>query len=549
MKNTIRKWQVAVILITVIVLGLSALPTFTQFSSSFTKQIGRETSSTHPHESNGSQNWFQSMGFEPIKLGLDLNGGVLFVLHVDTQKARTEYMQSLYQESKQILRENRIRGVKATLTQEQTVQLILNGTTKTTSTQLMNLMQSRMSDIQISRAEENVILLRQNDLEQKRFEQDLMQQSISTMRTRIESLGITEAITQRQGKNHIRIELPGVKDPEHAKRIIGTTATLDVYPVADPNQPFAQRTFRYENGDSVRVSNKPVFSGSNIKAANSGRDEMGMPLVNLVLDQEGGNKMSAFSKANIGEPMVTVFSEYQKNHQNETTKNSRVINVATIQSQLGNRFSITNMQSPQAAQELAMLLSAGSLKAPVTIVESRTITATLGEKNVSNGFAALALGIGITLVFMALWYKKLGLIANLCLLINLVCLIGLMAWLPGLVLTLPGIAGFVLTVGMAVDTNVLIFERIKEELGRGLSNNAAINSGYKRAFATILDANITTMISALILLAIGNGPVKGFAMTLTLGLITSLFSGVFVARILTQYFSPKLDVGKKETAL
>lgn len=546
MKNSVSKWQVAVIFITLILLGLSALPTITQYAIN-PATLDANGNANIENNNHTSPKWLEPLGFEPIKLGLDLNGGVLFVLHVDTKKAHSEFIQSLYQESKQIIRDNRWRGISAKLTDQHTVQLILSSKASASITEVLTPFRHNLPGFQIKQTGENIIQLELDAQEKKRFEQNLMQQSISTMRTRIESLGITEAITQRQGKNHIRIELPGVSDPEHAKRIIGSTATLDVYPIADPSQPYNQQTFRYDNGEPVRVLAKPVFSGSNIKAASSGLDEMGMPLVNLVLDQNGGNKMAAFSKANIGKPMVTVFSEFRKNKLGDTVKSSRVINVATIQSQLGNRFSITNMQSPQAAQELAMLLSAGSLNAPVTIVESRTITATLGEKNVSNGFAALALGIGLTLLFMALWYKKLGLIANLCLVINLVCLIGLMAWLPGLVLTLPGIAGFVLTVGMGVDTNVLIFERIKEERRRGLGNQSAINSGYQRAFATILDANITTMISALILLGVGNGPVKGFAMTLSLGLITSLFSGVFVARTLTQFFSPNIPVETKES--
>lgn len=273
---------------------------------------------------------------------------------------------------------------------------------------------------------------------------------------------------------------------------------------------------------------------------------MGMALVNLSLDSLGGKKMSAFSKDNIGNPMVTVFSEYHKNAANELVKSSKVISVATIQSQLGNRFSITNMQSPQAASDLALLLRAGSLDAPITIVQQRTIQATLGQDNVSNGIMALIIGVAITLVFMGLWYRKLGIIANISLVLNLVCLLGLMALLPNVVLTLPGIAGLVLTVGMAVDTNVLIFERIKEERQRGRSNFQAIETGYQQAFATVLDANITTMITALILLSIGYGPVKGFAITLSLGILTSMFTGVFVSHVLTQIFNPQIPMKNKE---
>lgn len=525
MKNSIKKWQVAMIVITLCLLTLSALPTFHQVTQA-------SSSSTTPE-------WMTSMGLHPIKLGLDLNGGVLFVLHVDTDQAHSEYMQSLLHEVKQLTREARIRGIRFTLTNTDTLNMTLSVVSAETKAFIETLRHHvQGADIKRQSDKQYTIGLDENTLQKMR--QDWMTQSVSIMRTRIESLGITEAITQRQGKDNIRIELPGVKDPAQAQRILGTTASLDTYPMAEPGNRQASRVFHDEQGQRITVNYKAVFSGANIKAASSGRDEMGQPLVNLVLDSQGGAKMSAFSKQNIGEPMVTVFSEYRKNQLGETVKSSKVINVATIQTQLGNRFSITNLSSPAEAQELAMLLNAGSLSAPVSIVEKRTITATLGEKNVSNGLAALGLGVGLTLLFMALWYRKLGLIANVSLVTNLLCLIGFMAWLPGLVLTLPGIAGFVLTVGMAVDTNVLIFERIKEEKQHGHSNALAINTGYQRAFGTILDANVTTMICALILLAVGYGPVKGFAMTLCLGLITSMFSGVFVARLLTQFFSPQI---------
>jgi preprotein translocase subunit SecD len=288
-----------------------------------------------------------------------------------------------------------------------------------------------------------------------------------------------------------------------------------------------------ENGRKLNLNSKVVFSGSNIKNARAGKDQMNMPLVNLTLDAIGGNKMSKFSKQNVGNTMVTVFSEFYRNAQDKMVKKSKIINVATIQQHLGSKFSITNMSSPQAAQELSLLLRAGSLTAPVTIVKQRTIEATLGINNINNGIKALSVGIGITLLFMVFWYRSLGVIANVALTLNLISLLGLMSLLPGAVLTLPGIAGLVLTVGMAVDTNVLIFERIKEELKRGHKALQAIEQGYKSAFSTILDANITTMITGIILYTIGNGPVKGFALILCLGILTSMFTGVFVSKGLT----------------
>ena len=482
----------------------------------------------------------------PIKLGLDLSGGVLFVLEVDTNKADQERLGNAKDEALQLIHDNGQRGMSVKLADSQE-KINLHFLTHQASQvkTVVNELQQRLPGITYTASGDRDGTLVFSDQSVTTFHHEIMAQALTTLRGRIEELGITEAVTQRQGQNRIRIELPGVKDPEQAKRIIGATASLDFYEMAQSGTVGA-KTFTDENGRRLRLAPKPIFTGSNIENATSGRDDMGIALVNLALDGIGGKKMSDFSKDNIGNPMVTIFSEYHKNSADEMVKSSKVISVATIQSQLGNRFSITNLDSPQAASDLALLLRAGSLDAPITIVQQRTIQASLGQENVGNGIMALAIGLGITLVFMGLWYRKLGLIANTSLVLNLVCLLGLMALLPNVVLTLPGIAGLVLTVGMAVDTNVLIFERIKEERKRGRSNFLAIETGYKEAFATILDANVTTMITALILLSIGYGPVKGFAMTLSLGILTSMFTGVFVAHVLTSLVKPQIAVKHKE---
>lgn len=489
--------------------------------------------------------WLQNLGMTPIKLGLDLSGGVLFVLEVDTAKASLERLENVQDDTRQIIHDLALHGVTTILEKNDNLKINFSAVQNHDIKILLSTLQSIQPDVQYSPIDKVSGTLFYSEQQTKLFHQQIMAQAISTLRGRIEELGITEAVTQREGKSRIRVELPGVKDPELAKRIIGATASLDFYELAHA-QTVAAKSFTDENGRRLRVAPKPIFSGSSIENADAGRDDMGMALVNLSLDSLGGKKMSAFSKDNIGNPMVTVFSEYHKNAANELVKSSKVISVATIQSQLGNRFSITNMQSPQAASDLALLLRAGSLDAPITIVQQRTIQATLGQDNVSNGIMALIIGVAITLVFMGLWYRKLGIIANISLVLNLVCLLGLMALLPNVVLTLPGIAGLVLTVGMAVDTNVLIFERIKEERQRGRSNFQAIETGYQQAFATVLDANITTMITALILLSIGYGPVKGFAITLSLGILTSMFTGVFVSHVLTQIFNPQIPMKNKE---
>ncbi|TQV85059.1 protein translocase subunit SecD [Aliikangiella coralliicola] len=483
--------------------------------------------------------WLKKLGAKPIKLGLDLSGGVLFILNVDSEQAFSERISFIEQSIKSSLRKHKVRGVRVTTNNHGTI--TLHHSPQVRLFDITSEIKKQFPFLVLNKTKENQTAIDYPEVERKKFHQEIMHQSLTVMRGRIDELGITEAVTQRQGADKIRIELPGVKDPEEARRIIGATASLDFYPV----KSHGKKVFETPDGEKVFVEPIAIFSGKHIKDAHAGRDEMGIPLVNLVLDSQGGDKMLTFSSQNIGQPMATVFSEYYQNAQGETNKLNRVISVATIQTQLGSRFSITNLSSTQEAQELALLLRAGSLSAPITFVKQKVISATLGESNIDNGLAALALGVGFTLLFMALWYRRLGIVANCALLLNLICLLGLMSLLPGAVLTLPGIAGFVLTVGMAVDTNVLIFERIKEEKKRGRSLPLAVEYGYKNALTTIFDANITTLITAFILYSIGYGPVKGFAVTLGLGIITSMFTGVFISRALTNLFYVEFNGNSK----
>lgn len=499
-----------------------------------TKAFGDTYSVTSSIDNNAPE-WLILLDGKPIKLGLDLSGGVLFVLDVDTDRALSDRLKSIGLAVKSLAIEKRIRSTKVSQPNSYSLVIDFPSSKKENINEILNTITKAYPELTQTTLDENQISLSYSAKEQVKFRQETMQQTLKTMRGRIEELGITEAVTQKQGKNRIRIELPGVHNSDEAKRIIGATATLDFYQMADLSKAAGILHMVDENGRKLKMNSQVVFSGSNIKNARSGQDDMGSPLVNLTLDGVGGKKMSAFSKKNVGKPMVTVFSEFYRNANDEMIKNSKVINVATIQQHLGSQFSITNMSSPQAAQELVLLLRAGSLTAPVTIVKQRTIEPTLGVENIDNGIKALTIGITFTLVFMAVWYRTLGFIANIALALNLVSLLGLMSLLPGAVLTLPGIAGLVLTVGMAVDTNVLIFERIKEELRRGRSVIPAIEAGYSNAFTTILDANITTMITGIILYSIGYGPVKGFALILCLGILTSMFTGVFVSKALTNF--------------
>ncbi|MEZ9835103.1 protein translocase subunit SecD [Vibrio breoganii] len=487
-----------------------------------------EESIAYSYQSVAPQ-WLSNMGMNPIKLGLDLRGGVQFLLHVDVDKAMQEQQSTIVEDIKAHLRQNSIRNVQVRVSSADAINV--NVRDSKAQQQLMEYVRTHFPDWQIS-ASSSGFSLAQNEQSRTELQSTIVQQNLQIMRGRIEELGITEAMVQRQGTDNIRIELPGVQDPAQAKNVIGATASLAFYEVKSGSSAYSRQNLVLKDNDgrSVVLEKRPVLAGEHITNARSGMDEMGLSEVNITLDHAGGKKMSDFSATHIGKPMATVYREYQTNEQGVTERSERVISVATIQSQLGSQFRITGSGSMQEAQELAMLLRAGSLTAPVTIVEERTIGASLGAENIQNGFAALAFGMGMTLLFMAVWYRRLGWVANVALCSNMLCLLGLIALLPGAVLTLPGIAGLVLTVGMAVDTNVIIFERIKDKMREGRSFAQSIDAGFNSALSTILDANVTTMITAVILYSIGNGPIQGFALTLGLGLLTSIFTGVFASR-------------------
>ena len=473
--------------------------------------------------------WFAKLGFEPIKLGLDLRGGVQFLLNVDVNKAFDEQRDALADDIRATLRQQHLRQVRVSSQPNQGLEVISH--TDKALDAVNQFVSQNYSGWNVVRSSDTLTIT-PTEQNKQTFQQSTLKQNLKIMRDRIAELGITEALVQRQGEHSIRIELPGVQDPAQAKKVIGATASLAFYEVVSDGSSYDTFTLADKQGRSVPLARQPVLTGDHIINAQAGLDNMGMSEVNISLDHSGGEAMSRFSSSNIGKPMATVYREYKTNSRGETVRSERVISVATIQSQLGSQFRITGAGSSDEAQQLALLLRAGSLTAPVTIIEERTIGASLGAENISNGFAALALGMGLTLTFMALWYRRLGWVANIALIANMLCLLGLIALLPGAVLTLPGIAGLVLTVGMAVDTNVLIFERIRDKLREGRSFAQAIDQGFSSAFATIWDANFTTMITAVVLYSIGNGPIQGFALTLGLGLMTSMFTGVFASRAL-----------------
>ncbi|MFA0147444.1 protein translocase subunit SecD [Vibrio lentus] len=464
--------------------------------------------------------WLTDMGFAPIQLGLDLRGGVQFLLEVDMEPVYQAQAQAMVDEITSEVRYARGKVVNN--------QVQFDFRTDADFEKAQKLIRQEFPQWLRNRSDKSLTLT-QSEEEQRTLRNLTVQQNLQIMRSRIEELGITEASIQRQGESRIRIELPGVQDPAAAKDVIGATASLAFYSVYD-NATRSTQTLKDSDGNRVVVDRKAVLSGEHIIDARSGIGEMGSAEVNITLDSSGGKKMSEFSRHNIGKPMATVYSEYSRDRAGNSKQDSEVISVANIQSQLGSRFRITGAGSLADAQELALLLRAGSLTAPVTIIEERTIGPSLGAENVTNGFAALALGLGLTLTFMALWYRRLGWVANCALVVNMTTLFGLIALLPGAVLTLPGIAGLVLTVGMAVDTNVLIFERIRDKMKEGRSFASSIDRGFDSAFSSIFDANVTTMIVAVALYTIGNGPIQGFALTLGLGLLTSMFTGIFASR-------------------
>ncbi|TVO36757.1 protein translocase subunit SecD [Vibrio algivorus] len=476
--------------------------------------------------------WLTSLGFKPISLGLDLRGGVQFLLDVDMNSVYQNQIDEMQQGISHFLMDNQLRRAKFSDISQDGLTVTLASVKQVS--QLRDFIHGQYVNWKIT-SKDNQITLTRLEAESVALRNLTVQQNLQIMRSRIEELGITEASIQRQGEQHIRIELPGVQDPAQAKNVIGATASLAFYEVLS-NPSEGGKTLPDQNGQLVRVKSSPVLTGEHIVDARANFGEMGMPEVNISLDNQGGKMMADFSGRHIGKPMATAYSEYSRNEKGEVVQTNKIISIATIQSALGSNFRITGAGSMQDAQSLALLLRAGSLTAPVTIVEERTIGPTLGAENITNGFSALALGLGMTLLFMAVWYRRLGWIANIALLANMVMLFGLLALIPGAVLTLPGIAGLVLTVGMAVDTNVLIFERIRDKLKDGNSLAKSINDGFSSATNTIFDANFTTMITAIVLYCIGNGPIQGFALTLGLGLLTSMFTGIFASRAMINWF-------------
>jgi preprotein translocase subunit SecD len=486
--------------------------------------------------------WLKSLGAQPMKLGLDLRGGVHFLMEIDMGEAMSKIIDGMKDTVRAELREERIR-YSAVRVDGTAVEIELRN--DEAFQEAAQYLDNRYQGYVLAENEETRTL-RLEMTEQKIAETRdyAVDQNITIMRNRVNELGVAEPVIQRQGSNRIVVELPGVQDTARAKEILGATATLEFRMVDSENDvrdamngrvPFGSELLPMRDGPQQLLKEDVILTGDHIVNAGVGYDEYNRPQVNITLDGVGGNKMSLATKDNVGKPMATVFIEYEATDERDEegnlqfTKSAEVINVATIQSRLGSNFRITGVGA-QEAQNLALLLRAGALIAPIQIVEERTVGPSLGQQNIDSGTQAIFWGFVLVLAFMVVYYKKFGLVANAALATNLILIIGVMSMIPGATLTLPGMAGIVLTVGMAVDANVLIFERIREEIKAKRSPQQAIHHGYDSALSTIADANVTTLIAALILFAIGNGPIKGFAITLAIGIITSMFTAIVGTR-------------------
>ncbi|CDL83308.1 protein translocase subunit SecD [Xenorhabdus szentirmaii] len=487
--------------------------------------------------------WLRVIGAEPMKLGLDLRGGVHFLMEVDMETALGKLQEQNIDSFRSELREQGIPYSAIRKINNYGVEVRFRD--NETRSKAESYLESRHRDLVFSASTNNALKVVMSDERLREARTYAVQQNITILRNRVNQLGVAEPLVQRQGADRIVVELPGIQDTARAKEILGATATLEFRLVntnIDQNAALSGRIpadseLKYtRDGNPVILYKRVILTGDHITDSTSGTDENGYPEVNISLDSAGGTAMSNFTKDNQQKPMATLFVEYKDSGKKDANgraimvKKEEVINVATIQTRLGNKFRITGIGNPAEARQLSLLLRAGALIAPIQIVEERTIGPTLGLQNIEQGFEACLWGLIASILFMVIYYRKFGLIASSALLANLVLIVGIMSLLPGATLTMPGIAGIVLTLAVAVDANVLINERIKEELRNGRTIQQAIHEGYKGAFSSIIDANLTTLITAVILYAVGTGSIKGFAITTSIGVATSMFTAIVGTR-------------------
>jgi preprotein translocase subunit SecD len=494
--------------------------------------------------------WLSKFGASPMKLGLDLRGGVHFLLEVNTDEVVEKQMETTVTQVRAAMREEKLRYQSVKIVNGKLIVSVFK--TKAEAEKASSILRNKFRGITRKSTEENGFFIIHSEMlesEIKKIEDYAINQNLTTLRNRVNELGVSEPVVQRQGRNRVVVELPGVQDTAEAKRIIGKTANLEFRLEAEAGSTnrerfeFSENYVRDRGIKDAFLKRTVVITGDHVSKASAGFDEQGTPNVSITLNSKGGARMHRISRNNIGRRLGVLFIEYKVGRKYDTDDtgkrvavseryvDKKIINLATIQSALGVGFQITGLTSPREASELALFLRAGAMAAPMYFVEERTIGPSLGAENISLGVKSVTIGMLLVIAFMLIYYKLFGLFANIALTLNLLILMAFMSLLEA-TLTLPGIAGIVLTVGIAVDANVLIFSRIKEELASGLPAQSAINAGYDRAFVSIVDANVTTLIVAIILFVIGSGPVQGFAVTLSIGILVSMFTAIIVTRAL-----------------
>ncbi|WP_455647832.1 protein translocase subunit SecD [Lonepinella koalarum] len=493
--------------------------------------------------------WLSSIGGNPMKWGLDLRGGVRFLMEIDMNTALGKRQEQLQDSLRGELRKEKIQY--SAVKNGENFSTLLTITKPEQLFDAKQLIRKQHPNLNINEVADNTLALALSDKALIEARDHAIEQNLSILRKRVEELGVAEAVIQRQGAERIVVELPGIQDTARAKELLGATATLEFRMVNTNVSPEAlargivpsdTEIQLDRTGRPVALYRKAVLGGEHITNATSGLDHnTSTPQVSVSLDSEGGEIMANTTRQNLKKPMATLYVEYKDNGKKDENgkpileKNAEVINVATIQGRFGSQFQITGIDSPAEAQNLSVLLRSGALIAPIQIVEERTVGPSLGAQNVEQGLTAGLWGLVIVIFFCLVFYKLFGLIASLALCANMILVVGLMSLLPGVTLTMPGIAGIILSVGMSVDANVLIFERIKEEMCNGRPIQQAIHEGYNGAWSSIFDANLTTILTSIVLYAVGTGPVKGFAITLALGVAISMFTAITGTRMLVNW--------------
>ena len=497
--------------------------------------------------------WLRSIGGKPMTLGLDLQGGVHFLMQVDMDTARSQQLDRYVSDIRTALRAESIRYVSVRSEGSRLLVFLRSAEDRDRTLNIIQQDQSLqgLNVKEIGSGAEFGLSATVKEQQLLELQQTALKQNITTLRNRVNEIGVAEPVIQQQGADRVVVQLPGVQDTVQAKKIIGATATLEYRAVDEANDAFTaaqtgrvppeSRLYNDATGQPVLLKKRLIVSGEQLIGANSGFDQQtGQPQVSVTLNGVGAKRMLDFTRDNVGNRMAVVYIE-QKSGGRRTEE---VISVAVVREPFGKRFQTTGLDSMNEASQLALLLRAGALAAPMEIVEERTVGPSLGADNVAQGFKSVMIGFVLVLIFMAVYYRVFGLVADLALFANLFLLVALLSML-GATLTMPGIAGIVLTVGMAVDANVLIFERIREELRNGNTPQASIRAGYDKAFSTIADANITTLIAAFVLFLFGTGPIKGFAVTLSLGIVTSMFTAIMGTRaVINLIYGGKKRVGK-----